>query len=95
VSDWRSGDLALCVRNKTGSSVQSGAVLMVVAVRPARDGFQDAGQTLLFFEGHRSGGVSGGFWTNRFRKIAAHLPDTDDAETIRLLNSALAPKSAQ
>ena len=82
--DWQAGDLALCVYSfKTGTEFcvkpRAGQVCSVVTVT---QGVTLAG--LVLRECPTANRL--GWRATAFRKIRPHIPDEQDAETIRLLN---------
>jgi hypothetical protein len=86
--DWQPGDLALCVRTAVDASTVSGRFYTVERVI-----VDCAGTLALFLVGLQNGSEWGpeGFYghkASRFRKIRPHVPDEEDAETIRLLTGA-------
>lgn len=86
---WQVGDLALCVKMgpwlsmRTGeqrnSAIRCGMILTVSGVKPIA-GFAGL---FLYFEGFTNERLK---CATRFRRIPPHIPDAEDAETIRLLN---------
>lgn len=91
--DWRAGDLALCVkrgrwRNNRGFAPSRGMRAGQVHTVRATGMCPSNGLFTLWFEGFPGERYEDGFGAIRFRKIRPHTPDAEDAETIRLLNSA-------
>lgn len=82
--DWQPGDLALCVKvgrweivrpgNCPSMNLRAGQILTVDGVKV------DIGVSFLHFTLGR-----GWYAACCFRKIRPHIPDEEDAETIRLL----------
>lgn len=84
--DWQPGDLALCVALPNGHfpnpghfGVVPGGVYTVSKVRNAVWG------VALDFEEDWEANDEDAFNATYFRKIRPHVPDEEDAETIRLL----------
>ena len=83
--DWQVGDLALCISEgpdpadwRDGGGPALGSVTAVDAVDLEPEG------VFLCFDEY----PDCSFYNLAFRKIRPHLPDAEDAETLRLLNGA-------
>jgi len=84
--NWQIGDLALCIKTFLGErEPQSGGIYTVASL----DIHPLDGDLYLGLEGFDHN--EGVYWAARFRRIPPHIPDAEDAETIRLLNSDLVP----
>jgi len=82
--DWQPGDLALCVFSTSG-----GHTGKIFTVRETYVGHYRGGTVLgLRFDDFPDPDDGGAWLASAFRKIHPHAPDAEDAETIRLLNSA-------
>lgn len=98
MSDWKPGDLALCVDDAqcpiypgTEGGIRKGGVYHVEIVRVVADfaGRECVGLGLDRCNPvHPASGKVGLHNAIRFRKIRPHTPDEQDAETIRLLTGA-------
>ncbi len=94
--DWAPGDLALCIKQGRWRSdgmfsrgPKAGAVLTV-----RRVGSDGNGLPTIWFIGWPGDEGADGYNPARFRKIRPHIPDAEDAETIRLLNKQPATEDA-
>lgn len=91
MADWQVGDRALCVTDAIAGFgfsklVVIGRVYTVEDVYVGVDGKYD-GVVALVLRGIR-GRRYPGLHHALFRKFSDHVPDEEDAETIRLLNGA-------
>lgn len=91
--NWQAGDLALCVAlydgggiDPTPTNLKIGGVYTVERVFEGRDllGNSHLGLAIVGVQPLIHHGA--GFVADIFRKIQSHTPDTEDSETIKLLN---------
>ena len=96
--DWKSGDLALCVRGGRYPKVYSarksfpvsGRIYTVVSY--AKDvEFIDGPRAGLFFSDAPMNRGARVWSACRFRKIYPHVPDAEDEETIALMRGSPVP----
>ena len=102
MTDWQKSDLALCVRGGFIAGLNcepyptSGAVYRVTEIIFYDDDelwleVEGAPDNIDSDDGHNHGPV----WIGaRFRRIPPHIPDAEDAETIRLLTGQPAQVTA-
>lgn len=99
--DWQRGDLALCVKNGVWKQCWEGDVIVNSngpssgAILQVRDVGHGHFGTCLWFVEYPGDRTSDAYTSIHFRRIPAHTPDAEDAETIRLLTGTPAPIDAQ
>lgn len=100
---WQAGDLAICVGRGAddvydidGATPQTrgpivGLTYTVAAAHVGFDCYGRPGTALRFNEIPNKHPKAIGYNANFFRKIAPHVADAEDAETIRLMNGQPVP----
>ncbi len=91
--DWQVGDLALCVRTDGGylrmPRVNPGQKFIVERVESCTQAL--TGEPIWGLSFRELRGLPYFYDAPCFRKIRPHVPDVEDAETIRLLNGIKEP----